>query len=452
MKRSMVFLICLLLGTAGLNTLAAVDFTREFDFLNDPEIIMLFAQNNPNSVDNLNEGKEIKLEVVIPQNAGEVDMDEVNRRVNEAMKRVDEATRDLDSIPGRRVISVDISGSSGDSPYIGIVTDNMTLGQASDLGYNKFYGVLITRVVPNSPASAQRLLPDDIIMEIDGHRITDRRIFNNVLNFYSVGDTVKMRLFRNRQEIVIDFTFGSRYADVDPADRERRVAVRKPKIDVGSGGGSWIPVWYMPELDDVNDLITKLGFSEIDDRGHFLNGGGLKGNIGGGLFLGGMLVGYSLDRKIGHTTDPANTGTAEDTVRRLKYNVRYGGITLEQRVGISRKLITSFGGMLGWGRTGIEVSQNKGHHIWNTIPDDLDSSINNYLNISKSHIFLQPKVELFYRLNDWLSIRGEVGYILSYSYHSGWKAEDSGDVYEVKGSPNTSFDGMTISIGPWFGF
>jgi hypothetical protein len=57
-----------------------------------------------------------------------------------------------------------------------------------------------------------------------------------------------------------------------------------------------------------------------------------------------------------------------------------------------------------------------------------------------------------YRVNSWLGFRAEGGYMLSYSYHNGWNADLCGDAYEVENSPNTSFDGFTISVGPWFGF
>lgn len=406
----------------------------EYPYSNGYE--MLFAENH-------NDEDAPQPTIIIPQGQEDVDMEEINRIIDEAMERVEKATKDAE----RRTISIHIDTSGAEKPYLGIVTEDLTLNQAADLGYNKFYGIRITRVVPDSPARAHRLLPDDIIMEIEGQRIPNRRIFSNIVDSYNIGDTVEMKIFRNRQEMEIDFTFGSRH--------ERAVETeitRKPKIDVGSIGGSWIPVWYTPDVDDINELIENLGFSPIDDRGQFLNGGAGKINVGKGLFLGGMGVGYSLERRIQHEVVTGENGLTENVIRRLRYNVGYGGITLEQRIPLSRKLITSAGAMLGWGGTTIEVSQNTGDYDWFTLPQDLDSSVNNYLNLSKNHIFLQPKVELFFRLNNWLSIRGEAGYIISYSYHAGWNVDDAGDIYEVKGSPDTSFDGMTISLGPWFGF
>ncbi len=373
--------------------------------------------------------------------------DEFKSNIYLAMNSLENSVHGLENIPGNRSVSVKIIRSRGNDPYLGIVTEELTVGQAADLGYNKFYGVIVDRVVPNSPAGLQRILPNDIIMEIDGNKIVNKRILLSIVASYNVRDTVEMKIFRNRQEMVTDITFGTRDEEYE-MESEVSERVRKPKLSVGNGGLGWIPVWYTPDSEDINSLIGDLGFPELDDRGQFLNGFGLKGNIGNGLFLGGSIVSYTQERR----TRPDNQNSGIDVIRRMKYNVRYGGITLEKRVPITGKIVTSFGSMLGWGRTSLEVSQTDGNYNWDTLNNDLSDSSNNYINLSKGHIFLQPKVELYYRLNNWLAIRSEVGYIASYSYNSGWNAIDSGDDYQVKGSPETSFDGLTFTVGPWFGF
>ena len=442
MKNIIVLTLILLLGVAGLSAMANIEEKVSKVLVELPyhEVYDLLFAENRSKVDEPLEETVVQQKIIVADSSTDVDMDEVHRKIEEAMRKVEEATGDLDMSSTRRVIAIELDRKPTDTPYMGITTEDLTLSQASDFGYNRFYGILVARVVPNSPARAQRILPDDIIMEIDGQRVTNRRIFTNIVDSYNIGDTVRMKIFRNRQEMDINFTFGSRHEGVPVGE----TTVRKQKIYVGSLGGGWIPMWYTPDMDDLNGLISAFGFTEIDDRGQFLNGGGGKLNIGKGLFLGGMGAGYSQDRRI---FDPDN-----NVIRRMKYSVGFGGVTLEQRIPITSKFITSFGSMLGWGSTKLEISQNDGNYDWEDLPEQLSSSVNNYLNLSKSHIFLQPKVEMYYRLNNWLSIRGEAGYILSYSYHSGWNIDDSGEFYEVKNSPNTSFDGLTLSVGPWFGF
>jgi hypothetical protein len=383
--------------------------------------------------------------IILSSNTEGFDEEEFERKMNEAMRKVEEATSGLAEDTGRTAtVHIDLSRKSSSSPYVGVVTDDLTLSEAANRGYNKFYGVRISRVVDNSPARHHRLLPDDIIMEIDGQRVTDKRIFSNMVDSYNDGDTVKLKIFRNREELVMDFTFGSRGGD--PSGTLVHADTAKKKLPVGDLGGGWIPMWYTPEMDDVNKIVTDFGFTALDEEGLFLNGGGGKINIGGSLFLGGMGVGYSLERKTQVEIDD------ESLTRRLRYGVGFGGVTLEHRVPFSRKIITSVGTMLGWGKTTIEISQNDGDYTWGNLSTQFEDSYNNYLHLSRSFIMLQPKAEIFYRLNSWLGFRGEVGYVLSYSYHSGWNVDDSGEVYEVKQSPDTSFNGLTVSIGPWFGF
>ncbi|MBW6515124.1 MAG: PDZ domain-containing protein [Candidatus Cloacimonetes bacterium] len=449
MKHLIILTVTLFLGTVGLHALMNIEnqvlshYAQVIEYPYHELYEVLFAENKSDQKTEDSGEFIIEKKIIVTENVSDIDMEEIDQKIKEAMKKVEEVTRDLDTGTGSRIVTIELDRQRSDSAYMGVVTEDLTLSQAAEMGYNKFYGVLITSVVPNSPARAQRILPDDIIMEVDGQRISNRRIFTNIIGSYNIGDTVRMKIFRNRQEMDMDFTFGSRHDRIDTGIPGEQV-VRKPKISVGSFGGGWIPLWYTPEVDDINKMITSLGFAEIDDKGQFLNGGGAKINVGKGLFLGGMGAGYSFDRRI-NVPD-------ENVIRRMRYSTGFGGITLEQRIPVTRKLITSVGSMLGWGTTRIEVSQNDGNYNWDDLSTQINDTLNNYLNLYKSYIFLQPKAELYYRLNSWLSIRGEVGYILSYSYHNGWNVDDTGDVYEVKGSPNTSFDGLTISVGPWFGF
>jgi hypothetical protein len=82
----------------------------------------------------------------------------------------------------------------------------------------------------------------------------------------------------------------------------------------------------------------------------------------------------------------------------------------------------------------------------------MDSSSNNAIEIEKNYIMFQPKAVVMYKILDWLSIRAEGGYIISHSFTNGWNAISCDDDFEIENSPETSFDGYTISIGPWFGF
>jgi hypothetical protein len=394
------------------------------------------------------------------------------QEVDEAMKQIDEKMKELEIKLDE--VGVDSKGNFGfkfdfdykapsehitDDAYMGIYTKDLTFPEAKELNYDKLYGVLVKGVVPESPASFFKILEDDIIMEMSGNKVKDKSHLDKLLRLHEPGDKVTIKVWRMGEETTLDFVFGSRDSKftvendslkiILKEQDEKRISKGKKHLSVGHGGGSWIPVWFMPDLEDVNQLITDFSFNEIDDSGIFMNGLGGKLNIGKDWFLGGYGVWYSKDVKRGHDLDDDG---GNDVMRRMLFKTSYGGVTLDKRKALSKKFITSIGFMLGWGGYDLEINQTNGNYDWDNANNQLENSDNNYIQFSKDYILFQPKISLMYRVNSWLGFRAEGGYMLSYSYHNGWNADLCGDAYEVENSPNTSFDGFTISVGPWFGF
>lgn len=387
-------------------------------------------------------------QVIVQTERIEKDLEDVDIRIEEAMKRVEKA---LENLPEDRTMQFDFriqrATPSSDTPKLGIYTTELNFERAYRMRYDYNYGVMIRSVASGGAADRAGLLADDIIMQIDGEKVLYKDHLPRLMATKSHGDTLELKIFRD--EKIIDVNVYLPYPEDDPEDPTiKKVEVeKKRKLSAGYGGGSWIPVWYMGDLADVNDMISRLGFSELNEDGLFLNGGGGKGTIGKNWFIGGMGTGYSLDRKTGITLDDGKNVT-----RRMNYRINYGGVTLDKRFPVSNKIVTSLGFMLGWGGHSLEVSQTDGNYDWNSMEDDLENSYNNAIEMERRYIMFQPKAAAMYRLTGWLGVRAEVGYILSHSYHSGWNAVSCNDTFEIVNSPDTSFDGLTITIGPWFGF
>ena len=333
--------------------------------------------------------------------------------------------------------------------YMGVYYDEITLSKARELDYKKFYGIVVDRVSNNSPAKYFRILEDDIIMQIGDKQVMDEDSFSKIISTHYPGDKTTLVIFRGGEEINMEFVFGMRGIDfvdfLEGKDKELDKKIEKEikkKHSVGGGGGSWIPVYFTPELDDVNDLIQQFGFTEIDDDGIFLNGGLGKGNVGKGFFLGGMGAGYSKELSYKN--------------KHMNFSVGYGGVTLDKRYAITENFVTSVGFMLGWGGYGLEITNTTGNYDWDNLDEDLTNpnseNISTAVKLKKEYILFQPKAMLMYRILPWLGIRGEFGYMLDYSYHKGWYAENIHEDIEIKNSPDTEFRGMTFSVGPWFGF
>jgi hypothetical protein len=62
--------------------------TLVIDSFNESIWNKFFVENYDEEQSETDRDKNIQLQVEIPENAGEVDMDEVNRKLNEALKRV----------------------------------------------------------------------------------------------------------------------------------------------------------------------------------------------------------------------------------------------------------------------------------------------------------------------------------------------------------------------------
>lgn len=326
--------------------------------------------------------------------------------------------------------------------YMGVYLDDLDFADAHKKNYEYNYGVLISGVVKDGPADKAGLMNGDIIMEFDGEKALHEDHLSSLIKSKKPGDKVEIKFFRDGEIQSTDVTLGRR----ETSRQVEEEGILKKELSAGWGGGSWIPVWFQPDLDDVNEVITSLGFAKLRDDGLFMNGGGGKITIGNGLMVGGMGVGYSLDRKIGYTIN--------DTMvtRRMNYQNSYWGITLDKRLPISRKFISEIGMMLGWGSHTLEVSQTNGVYNWQDLDAQLGESANNSIQMEKRYIFLQPKVACLYKINSWFGLRAEVGYLLSHSYHSGWNVRVCDDTFEMINSPDTSYNGFTFSVGPWFGF
>ena len=381
------------------------------------------------------------------QTAEEVNY-EVQMEIDVAMEEVEEA---LEEISGTTEISINFRNLDGDSPKMGVFLSDMDFEDAYKMHYPYCYGVYVKGVTTGGPSQLAGITEGDIIMEFDGKKAKFESNLVKLIKSKSIGDKVKVKIFRDEEILVADLTLNA----IQPNDSNVIITKdgqkKKKKLSVGFGGGGWIPVWFVDdnEFADINHILDAYGFSGLDEKGILMQGGGGHGNVGKGWFLGGMGAGYTIDEKRGHTT---STPDSIKVTRRMLYSNGYGGVTLDKRIAITKNLVTSLGFMLGWGGHNLQISQTEGTYDWFHLNSGMDASANNAIELEKNYILFQPKATVMYRILDWLSIRAEGGYMLSHSYTGGWDAISCEDNFEVDKSPETPYQGYTISIGPWFGF
>ena len=391
--------------------------------------------------------RDLKIDLKVDENATiKVIKDTDNQIIINALKDTEQNT---DTQKNHVMINIrNTAHTPNGVPYLGVASQDLTLPKATTMNYEHNHGVLITRVFSNSPARASGLAVDDILMSIDDVHILSDSQFSNVLGRFFTGDTVTLKIFRDGQVMEVDTVLGSRGEDTSSQTVSRKTSSVDVQMDIG---GSWYPIWFHEfNVADINKRLTDFGFSELSKDGILFHGGGGKIGLGKGYLLGAMGAGYTIDRKknfvIENDNDEMNAVT-----RRYQYTASFWGISLDKRYAIGSRFLVSPGFMVGGGHHRLNLVQTTGDYNWDNFDSQLYSCYNFYESLNKSYIIVQPRFEMMYKVR-WLGLRAEVGYLYGFSPYNGWKNTLIDDVFEVSGSPNTTFEGFTFSIGPWFEF
>ena len=83
--------------------------------------------------------------------------------------------------------------------YLGVMISTIDSGKAKLYGID--YGVLVNKVEPNSAAAKAGIKPGDIIVAVDGEKVTNAGELRNKIAFKGAGAKVTLRIYRNGQYI-----------------------------------------------------------------------------------------------------------------------------------------------------------------------------------------------------------------------------------------------------------
>ncbi len=379
--------------------------------------------------------------------------DEKDQDLEDA-RRIIMELKGLDDINTRVVINKQDVTESADAAYFGLYLEDLNFPKAQELGYTGNTGVLITGVVRDSPAWEYRLREDDIILSINNREVSNNAVFEKIRKALRAGDVISMEIFRDGKKESIDMTLGSRKS-TGSSTSVPQVSSKK-KLSAGYGGGSWIPLWVQMDMDDINTLISNpaLGFGKFPDEFVLQQGLGGKFPVGKGYFLGGQITWYGDSRRknvqvLNEDNQLENTGYHVW----MQYNSTLGGVTLDKRIPITKNIITSLGLMVGGANHELEFVNTNADYSWGDLPGIITDSNNTHFKLSKGYIIAQPKAEVLVRFLPWLGIRAEGAYVYGINLREDWRVIGMGEEqYEVSGSPNTKYEGITFSVGPWFGF
>lgn len=94
--------------------------------------------------------------------------------------------------------------------WLGIEIRNLTAALARTLNTNQSYGVLITRIIPKSPAQKAGLKTNDIITQVNNRRVRNARSFSSFVAQMTPGVSMQLTVIRNNKPEKIDVNVGVR--------------------------------------------------------------------------------------------------------------------------------------------------------------------------------------------------------------------------------------------------
>lgn len=365
------------------------------------------------------------------------DLEDVNRLIMEL--------KGLDDVNTRVVINRTGGKEASDAAYFGLYLEDLTFPKAQTLNYKGNIGVLVTGVVRDSPAWNYRIQEDDIILSVHNKEVTNYAAFERIRKALRAGDVATIVVFRDGKTESFDMTIGSRGSSSGSTPVPQTPT--KKKLSAGYGGGTWVPLWMELDMTDINDLITDpaLGFGAFPDEYILQQGLGGKLPVGKGYFLGGQITWYEDSKR-------KNVADSNYHVW-LQYSSTMGGVTLDKRIPITKNVTASMGLMVGGANHELEFVNTDANYNWGALPGIITGSNNTHFKLSKGYLIAQPRAELLVRFLPWLGIRAEGGYAYGINLRENWRVIGMGEEeYEVSGSPNTKYEGITFTVGPWFGF
>ena len=107
---------------------------------------------------------------------------------------------------------------------LGVETQEITPEIASALNLSSRRGAVVTRVQAGSPAAAADMRPGDVVIAIDGKRVTNRQDFHNAEGLLPLGRAVGLKLLREGRELEVSAAVKARPKDLAGATLDPRLS------------------------------------------------------------------------------------------------------------------------------------------------------------------------------------------------------------------------------------
>ena len=127
-----------------------------------------------------------------------------------------------------------ISAETDSAAWLGIEANDVTENMAEQLGLDISEGVLVSKVLEDSPAKKAGLLPGDILFEFDHREVDDVDTLVKLLSKADPGDRIKLSLIRDDSRTVI-------YVELEESIASQTLSANKIAGDIVPSAGEVLP-------------------------------------------------------------------------------------------------------------------------------------------------------------------------------------------------------------------
>ncbi|HET8922894.1 MAG TPA: PDZ domain-containing protein [Candidatus Acidoferrum sp.] len=141
------------------------------------------------------------------------------------------------SVPGFEMDDLNIAIDDSSS-WLGVETHEVTAERAKDLRLTAEHGVLLGKIIPDSPAARAGLKENDVVTEINGQRVEGTSQFRRMIHEIPSGRTAQLSVWRDGRAQTITVTLGK------AEDRHRAWKMATP--------GTF--AFRMPEMPEIPEI------------------------------------------------------------------------------------------------------------------------------------------------------------------------------------------------------
>jgi len=188
--------------------------------------------------------------------------------VRAAVQEAQEQQREMERMPEADEPDTMVFLGDEGSSWLGVESQEVTPGKAKELKLPAERGVLLGRIVPDSPAAKAGLKDNDVITEINGQRIEGEAQFRRMIHEIPAGRSAQFTVWRDGKAQGINVTLGKseEHANTWFKTAPRAFSFQLPKIEMPE-------VAPMPGMDWNYGVLAgahpRLGIDAEDLSGQF---------------------------------------------------------------------------------------------------------------------------------------------------------------------------------------